>query len=153
MGLDNIPAQYPCLAQKTAVIQTLQHNSGADTKIDCTTTKNQNGCPWQKTLGNKPGAVTGILGTSCWYRGKYGVHLLTALGLPGDDLYGDPTGLVTPEAALALADIIADVYSADDWERDSVINLDGRNVAADVWYLHDWLRWVAAECDGAIAWY
>lgn len=153
MGLDNIPCEYPCITSKSAVIKTVTLEGGAEAKIDCAATRTAGGCPWHKRLGDQPGAVTGILGAPCWYRGKYGVALLTGLGLPADELWGDETGLMTPTAALQLADAITDRFAPLDAERDSTIMCNGRNVAADVWYLHDWLAWVAAECGGAIAWY
>ena len=162
MGLDNIPKNYPCRTQGTVVtVKVIDRTTGdlyrdenGETvdQIDCDQTKACGGCPWQKALGDRPGAVYGLFASSCWYRGKWGYHILDALGIDAEDLYGDDDQNISPNTARELADAIHDRFTDDAWTRQTEIDVDGDNVADDVWYLHDWLLWVALECDGAIAW-
>jgi hypothetical protein len=111
MGLDNIPHEYPCKARGTAVMV----GEGEDSQIDCKTTQAANGCPWQESYNRShPGTpIYGMIGTSCWYRGKAGTWMLERLEEAGYDppsggFYGDQcdhaSGLDgTAEHAEALA--------------------------------------------------
>jgi len=74
MGLDNIPREYPCAAKATRT----------DGKIDCVLTQEAGNCTWQNKRESDPmvkhiSTTTGIFGTDCWYRGKYGNFLLDVL--------------------------------------------------------------------------
>lgn len=162
MGLDNIPHTYPCKTQGTAVIVKMidRQTGGPYTdedgntvdQIDCDETMACGGCPWRNALGGRPGAVYGILGTACWYRGKYGFAMLDALGIDGEVLYGDADGRISPDKARALASEMFDAQSNDEWTRNDRIMWEDENVAAEYWYLHDWLLWTAMECEGFDAW-
>lgn len=75
MGLDNIPREYPC-ALKAA--------RSEDNRIDCVKTQEQNNCTWKNEkksnlMVKHISRTTGMFGTDCWYRGKYGNFLLDIL--------------------------------------------------------------------------
>tara|TARA_Y100001951_G_C11173009_1_gene201405 strand:- start:113 stop:643 length:531 start_codon:yes stop_codon:yes gene_type:complete len=176
MGLDNMPHKYPCETQGTAVMEQVElyefdleggrRPTGETTeRIDCVETVAADGCPFTNAKP-PPGQVTGMLGTFCWYRGKYGNALIRALSGQdmddyfadeGDDnFYGtDEDGLYRPpEACVALAD---QMESALDEKGGILVASEGGNTGEDVtdeakfaiWYL----RWVAEECDGMDAWF
>ena len=165
MGLDNIPHTYPCKTQGTVVTVKMidqrtgdifiDENGETVDQIDCDQTMACGGCPWKKALGDLPGAVYGIFGTPCWYRGKYGHSMLNALGIDAEVLYSGTgeDGLITPNDARELANRMNDAYSDDGEARHTVIMWGDENVADEFWYLHDWLIWTALECEGVDAWY
>jgi|TARA_Y100001951_G_scaffold33620_1_gene26502 hypothetical protein len=128
-------------------------------RIDCNETVDAGGCPFTNAEP-PPGQVTGMLGTYCWYRGKYGNWLVRALNgmdpeafddLGDDNFYGtDEEGLYRPpEACLSLAD---QMESALD-ERDGKLEFEGEDVADEVRFAIWYLRWVAKECEGMDAWF
>lgn len=92
MGLDNIPKVLPCLKAGTAVL-TISANQAKSERVDCDATQAVGRCPYvterRKAIVNE--GVTGIMGTDCWYRGKYGNYLLEQLGLDTNtwSFYGD----------------------------------------------------------------
>lgn len=143
MGLDNIPRDYPCQRQGTAVL--------VDGKIDCDATMGCGACPWKNAAPTK-GAVYGILGAPCWYRGKYGAALLATLGrtAAGDALYGDDNGIVSPDTLREIASVVVEIKDSFGGRP---ILLDGEDETASLDYLAWWCEFAADECDGAVAWY
>ena len=169
MGLDNMPHEYPCKRQGTAVINKHSHTweddegnaHSEDTyPIDCDKTIEAGGCPFTNADPPKDGRILGMLGTYCWYRGKSGNGLVRALNggttddvwdTGDDNFYGtDDEGLYRPpEACRSLADDMEAKLEA----------LGGKLVENDedlthyvryaIWYL----RWVAKECEGMDAWF
>ncbi len=169
MGLDNMPHEYPCKRQGTAVINKQTHTweddegnaHSEDTyPIDCDKTIEVGGCPFTNANPPKDGRILGMLGTYCWYRGKSGNGLVRALNggstddvwdTEDDNFYGtDDEGLYRPpEACRSLADDMEAKLEA----------LGGKLVENDedlthyvryaIWYL----RWVAKECEGMDAWF
>ena len=176
MGLDNMPHKYPCETQGTAVMEQVElyeHDleggkrpTGETTeRIDCVETVAADGCPFTNAKP-PPGQVTGMLGTFCWYRGKYGNALIRALaGQDMDDyshddgdanFYGiDEDGLYRPPKE--CKELANQMESALDEKGGILVVSEGGNTGEDVtdevkfaiWYL----RWVADECDGMAAWY
>lgn len=160
MGLDNIPRQYPCKTQGTAVLvarkgrdgETLLEDDGTPSlAISCEDTQACGGCPYKNALdksGISGGAVYGMFGTPCWYRGKYGNYLLDEAGIGGDDtnFYGDNEDGTekSPKSCVELADLIDDVLSENDLSAEIT---EGLKYAE--WYL----RWASEECDGLVCWY
>ena len=166
MGLDNFPHEYPCTTQGTAIMETVIYRDGSEhERIDCEETVASNGCPFTNA-SPPPGQVTGMLGTYCWYRGKYGNWLVRALNgmdpeafddLGDDNFYGtDEEGLYRPpEACLSLADQMESSlaerggkltsFSEPGHDQDELTE----EVLFAIWYL----RWVAKECDGMDAWF
>ena len=162
-----MPHEYPCLKQGTAIMETVEGFDGTPhERIDCVETVAAEGCPFTNAEP-PPGQVTGMMGTFCWYRGKYGNALIRALAGQdmddyfmddgNDNFYGtDEDGLYRPpEACVALAD---QMESALDEKGGILVASEaGHTTDADVtdeakfaiWYL----RWVAAECDGMDAWF
>ena len=165
MGLDNMPHEYPCLKQGTAIMETIEGFDGTPhERIDCVETVAAEGCPFTNAEP-PPGQVTGMLGTYCWYRGKYGNWLVKALkGQDPDDFsdtgddnfYGiDEDGLYRPPKE--CKELANQMESALDEKGGILMATDGGGSQEDVtdeakfaiWYL----RWVAAECEGMAAWY
>ena len=151
MGLDNFPRQYPCKTQGTAVM--------VEDRIDCQATQACGGCPYmternkQENLGTP---VYGMFGTDCWYRGKWGNHLLSAVGIEDDNLnfYGDNEDGTekSPESCETLAETIAEALT-DNCDSNGHIILDGEDIAPDLRYAEWYLRWASENCDGLSAWY
>jgi hypothetical protein len=161
MGLDNIPAVYPCRKAATAV-----EVAGEDGKrrIDCDLTQTAGGCPWQGALPRDRGIpVTGMFGIDCWYRGKVGSRLVAELmihdiALPpaiAGDFYGiegaDPN--LSPDYCRALSIWMAD--HAETFAR--VVEIpdpeEYRAVLERYRYATWWLGWIADAGDGANAWW
>ena len=161
MGLDNFPHEYPCVTQGTAVKETVTMRDGSvDERIDCDETVAADGCPFTNASPPK-GQVVGMLGTYCWYRGKYGNALNRLLNgmdpeawyasTDGDDFYGtDEDGVYRPpEACLSLAD---QMESALD-ERGGTLIAHDEDVTDETKFAIWYLRWTANECNGMGAWY
>ena len=176
MGLDNFPHEYPCQVQGTAVMETVEmweHDGEGGRvpaiadgvrltteRIDCNETVAAGGCPFTNAEP-PPGQVTGMLGTYCWYRGKYGNALIRALsGLDMDDYSGDTDdnnfygtddeGLYRPpEACRSLAD---QMESALD-ERGGTLIAHDEDVTDEVTFAIWYLRWAADECNGMGTWF
>lgn len=160
MGLDNIPKIYPCEKNGTAVKlcrtdrdgkDILNEDGTPDLEIDCDLTMEAGGCPW-KNANPPKGAVYGIFGVPCWYRGKAGNTLMARYADPAtpnlndESFYGDIEDGTekTPESCLRLADHVAQVREhnvSDEYDFDALTYAE--------WYL----RWAAENTDGLICWY
>lgn len=162
MGLDNIPRNYPCKTQGTAVLEprldqdgnpSLNDDGTPRLSINCQATSECGGCTWKndyEASGLNGGSVTGMFGTDCWYRGKYGNWLLAEMGYDSDDLsfYGDNEDGTekSVESCKTLSETI--VETLDENEH----NLDADGVK-DALYAAWWLNWVAEKADGSTCWY
>jgi len=160
MGLDNIPKNYPCKTQGTAVLVQRKDREGnlltledgsPNLAISCDDTMACGGCPYKNALdksGLAGGAVYGIFGTPCWYRGKHGNYLLSEAGYDNEQVsfYGDNEDGTekSPESCVALADHISDVLDEDELSAEA-----REGLAYAEWYL----RWVAEEAEGLVCWY
>jgi hypothetical protein len=155
MGLDNMPHDYPCTSGGTAVMETITMRDGStDERIDCEATIKVGGCPFTNANPPEKGRVMGMMGTHCWYRGKYGNWLVDGLGIPpesDDNFYGtDEDGTYRPpEACLSLADRMESALD----ERGGKMTLPYQETTDEVLYAIWYLRWVAEHCDGMDAWY
>ena len=169
MGLDNMPHEYPCKRQGTAVIDKQTHTweddegnaHSEDTyPIDCDKTIEAGGCPFTNADPPKEGRILGMLGTYCWYRGKSGNGLVRALNggttddvwdTGDDNFYGtDDEGLYRPPAdCVTLAD---DMDAKLEAMGGKLIEGD-EDYTPEVKYAIWYLRWVAKDCDGMDAWY
>ena len=154
MGLDNIPKQYPCKTQGTAVM--------VEDQIDCKATQSCGGCPYvnelnkqdKEALGNP---VYGMFGTDCWYRGKYGNFLLDAIGYGDSDFfsfYGDNEDGTekSPESCLVVAAVIDEAFD-ECQEDDGVYRMGGEDISPDLRYASWYLKWAAEFTDGLVCWY
>lgn len=160
MGLDNIPRNYACEKQGTA-IRVFMNKVGEEVvsefegegSISCERTQAAKGCPWQND-STRPvdGAVTGMFGTNCWYRGKWGNRLLEALvdETPPVDFYGDGETGLSPDQCDRLADYMNDAL---DSYGDKKVILNAEDITFDIQYAIWWLRWVAENCDGSDVWF
>ncbi len=169
MGLDNIPNTYACQSKGTAVVVPKLDDNGEqifdefglpETWLSCEATMEAGGCPWKTVLGHRKGQVLGLIGTPCWYRGKYGYWLLEKLdmALYGETLYGEGeevgAGYISENDLHSIADAITESYTEEDGvTRLTEIIIDGENLADDIWYLADWCRFTALYCNGAQSWY
>lgn len=167
MGLDNIPNQYACKKQDVAVMS-------EDGRIDCSATIKSGKCPHNNMKNNDPLIKDtiiplGMLGTNCWYRGKYGAYLLEQMKnhikdfsydvntLYGNELEDGNSGLSADECLSISKEMIE--YS-EAWvhyvKTNSEVagNLNKEKDLIDDWsYLAWWLKFVGQECDGSISWY
>jgi len=80
MGLDNMPVEYPCEADHGVIFADSPEGSHCSNMQAC------GKCPWYDALGNEPGAVYGMFGLNCWYRGKMGNYLIEVVNNSGEDL-------------------------------------------------------------------
>ena len=180
MGLDNMPHEYPCQVQGTAVMEIVEmweHDGEGGRvpaiadgvrltteRIDCVETVAADGCPFTNAEP-PPGQVTGMLGTYCWYRGKSGNGLVRALNGGGvddvwdtgdDNFYGtDDEGLYrSPADCVALADDMAAKLEAMGGKLLAKAHTGEKNdYTSEALYAIWYLRWVAKDCDGMDAWY
>lgn len=166
MGLDNIPTVYPCKKAGTALL----NNEG---QIRCEETISTGNCPYVNAKRSDPltrdlVGVVGILGSECWYRGKYGNYLLEKMAdsdpgfpLDGESFYGDmqddnddETG-ISAKRCIEMSKIMADyiepwTYVAHQISND---NTSAQDLVNDWIYASFWLRYMGENCDGSIAWY
>ena len=161
MGLDNMPHKYPCETQGTAVMEIVIYEADGTRheRIDCVETVAADGCPFTNAKP-PPGQVVGMLGTFCWYRGKYGNWLIRALnGLDPDefddtngaDFYGtDEDGIYRqPHECNELARAMEIALA----QQGGTLALHGEDVTKEVKFAIWYLRWTAAECEGMDAWF
>jgi len=168
MGLDNIPHQYACKTQGTAVLEPRTNKETGEAligedgepvfSINCEKTQEAGGCPYKNAFaksGLEGGAVYGIFGTDCWYRGKWGNYLLEDIGIydetEGISFYGTlgDASHKSPHECVVLADAISGFL--DDEPDYKSPNMEAS--ASDLFYAEWYLRWVAAECGGLDCWY
>jgi len=134
-------------------------DGSVDERIGCDATIEAGGCPFTNAKPPK-GQVVGMMGTYCWYRGKYGNWLVRALNdtdpddftdMGGDDFYGtDEEGNYRPpEACRSLADQMEIALD----ERGGKLIFRQEDHADEVKFAIWYLRWVADECNGMGAWY
>lgn len=155
MGLDNIPRNYPCKKQGTAVM--------TEDKIDCQATQACGGCPYvtelnkqdKEAMGNP---VYGMFGTDCWYRGKYGEYLLRASGYdPEEDrtFYGDSEDGTekSVQSCIDLADFLESIIEEDADENGVLLGDDDENLIPELKYAEWYLRWAAEHADGLVCWF
>ena len=171
MGLDNIPHEYPCRKQETAITITRKGKDGNDllnedgsvmTQIDCQATQACGGCPYVTELNKQDkealgSPIYGMFGTDCWYRGKYGNYLLEAIGYGNSDdlsFYGDnEDGTEKSKAScLTLANCI-DASIDECQEEGGVYRMNGDDITPDLRYASWYLKWASEFTDGLVCWY
>jgi hypothetical protein len=140
----------------------VEDQNDGSVSIDCEATKKANGCPWQDELGETPGAVYGMFGTSCWYRGKVGMWMLETLKSadyePPIDFYGSDEDGLTASECLNLSKWMADHAGAYAFEI-SKEDEYGDNPKAmkeeleGYAYAVKWLKWAGENCNGIEAWW
>jgi len=142
MGLDNIPVNYPCIAEGMQDI---------NNELDCQKNIAEHKCPWDREMQKAGTPIYGMLGTPCWFRGKAGQYMLGYLEnhgyYPPNDLSFYGTGdegdeLVSPEACLELAEWMADhseayakILSVNDYDIEK--EMEGYR------YAINWLKFVS----------
>lgn len=170
MGLDNIPHSYPCKLQNSAVL----NENG---QIDCNATQNAKGCPWLEEKNNdlrvaNAGSTYGILGTDCWYRGKYGNYLLDKMkqyssnfddemdyDFYGDLNYSDEEEGISPEACISMSETMFNysevwIKIVDDMIEKNEVDAENRESIIYDWvYAAWWLNFAGEYCEGSGVWY
>jgi hypothetical protein len=152
MGLDNIPAEYPCIAEG------FQPESK---QVDCEKMIQRNMCPWEREMGKKEGSIGGMFGTPCWYRGKAGNYMLEKLSeyvedepptsFYGDDELEDGSEGISPEHCLDLAwwmEQNSELYATVAGSEFSSVEDEIKSYK----YAIDWLKFVS-EYGGTKVWY
>jgi len=177
MGLDNMPHEYPCKTQGTAIMEQRVSQKTGEALLDedgqpmmtikCEETQEAGGCPYQNAFaksGITEGRVYGMFGTDCWYRGKYGNAILAEASHNSMDdeftFYGDndDASHKSAESCTQLADFIKVVtasYENEDIaaDADKEFAEDKADVLNGLRYAEWYLRWAAAECGGLDCWY
>lgn len=166
MGLDNIPYEYPC--DKKGIASFTE-----DGRIDCDETQANGNCPWQneykkEVLLKEAVPTYGMLGTGCWYRGKYGNFLLGLLeGNPDSyadtkySFYGDGIG---DNGEGMSVDYCLDMheYMKENTEqfafkaKEYVAEQNGgdeKDYINDWLYATWWVKFAAEHCEGSKIWY
>ena len=166
MGLDNIPHNYPCQKQGIASLN-------KDGRIDCDLTKSKGNCPWKneyekEVLLKEARPTYGMLGTDCWYRGKYGNFLLRLLeGNPDSyfdselNFYGEGidenTEGMSVDYCLHLSKYMADNTEKFAHQARAYCNEENggneKDLINDWIYATWWLKFAAEHCDGSSIWY
>jgi hypothetical protein len=169
MGLDNIPSKYPCETRGTAVKVVRQYDDGTNAElIDCEATMEAWQCPWQEALSkaNLPEEAKptyGMLGCPCWYRGKWGNFVISAIGAgyeePHQSFYGDMDDgcYKTPESCIetaeAIENAVANIETGFIPMPENNTGYTETELLADAKYASWWLRWAAEEASGSACWY
>lgn len=163
MGLDNIPNQYPCKRENTAVMVIVKDRAGnpilTDTgtnemRIDCEATTESGGCPYVREYeksGLTGGQTYGMFGAPCWYRGKYGNMLLDQIRILDDSFYGndEEETYKSPSRCNALSSLITDTLK--EWNDEEELLVD--DTITDLLYAAWWLKFVADFANGSDCWY
>lgn len=168
MGLDNIPHKYPCKTQGIASLT-------EDGRIDCDQTQANGNCPWQNqyekaVLLKEARPTYGMLGTGCWYRGKYGNALLRLLEHGNFDGYYDDTkysfygeGIDENTEGMSIdycldmhnymsANTEAFAHKAKEYSQKEDGG-DEKDLINDWLYATWWLKFAAEHCEGSSIWY
>lgn len=167
MGLDNIPNVYPCKKRGGVVLD-------KDGRIDCEKTMNAGNCPWKQeyesnVMVSKSKPAYGMLGTNCWYRGKYGNALLNLFEHGDFDAYGDTQyhfygeGFATGKEGMSVEYCLEmSKWMKDNTEKfaeqaiayaESNNDSNPQDLISDWIYASWWLDFVAKYADGSNIWY
>lgn len=169
MGLDNIPQVYPCKHANTAILDD-------EGRIDCKATQAANQCPYKTQYENDPilkdsVPAYGMLGTDCWYRGKYGNYLLSQMSkhnpsFPFDEysFFGDldedenSQGGISVEECLDMSEAMFEYLES--WihyvktSSDVAGDIENEKALIGDWiYAAWWLKFVAINGEGSGVWY
>lgn len=161
MGLDNIPREYPC-ALKAA--------RDKDNRIDCVKTQEQNNCTWKNEKESSPmvndlRSVSGMFGTDCWYRGKYGNFLLDILNDKIDQhemheyhFYGESDDGLDTDYCFDMAKWMRDntekfAFNAKKYVDEKQPNGDVKDYINDWAYAIWWLEFVGKTSNGSAVWW
>lgn len=164
MGLDNIPATYPCAKEGTAVLE-IDPEDGTE-RIGCDATIAAGACPWKREMGDLPGAVHGMFGVPCWYRGKVGNWMLNTLSEAGEEapftFYGENDALADGIEGLS-SEMCIDLSSWMGDHAEQYARLVGERPEEERGSLEDavmgyryavrWLEFVGKHADGSDVWY
>ena len=168
MGLDNMPMVYPCKKENIAIMTD-------DGRIDCKSTIAANQCPYHREINKNVlvrdiSPVYGMIGTNCWYRGKYGNYLLQTMqdfnslfpydmnGFYGDiDESEESQGGISEDECLNMAEAM--IQFSESWvhyvnTKSNAENEAEREALINDWlYAGWWLKFVGNYGEGSGVWY
>ena len=162
MGLDNIPKKYPC------VDVAVKDNDG---RIDCIETQACGKCTWKNEYESNPMVkdsvpTVGIMGTDCWYRGKYGNGLLSMLDGVDNMWHESSLGIsfygkgfangdegISPDECFHMANIMKDNTEKFAFNAKQLHPDDYEEYIKDWMYATWWLDFVGEFCEGSAVWY
>jgi hypothetical protein len=167
MGLDNMPMVYPCVKEKTAIMD--------DGRIDCEATQKANQCPYKREKESDPltkdmRSIYGMFGTDCWYRGKYGNNLLSKMRnhnpeFPYDEdgFYGDidyneeKQGGISEDECQTMSEVMINFTESwihyVDTKGTTETGEERENLINDWLYAAWWLKFVGNYGEGSGVWY
>ena len=161
MGLDNIPKEYPCESKAVR---------NSDNQIDCKATQECGNCPYMNEYQSDPmlkdtSPVYGMLGTDCWYRGKYGNFLLEILeGNVGQfetheyTFYGEGDDGLDTDYCFDMAKWMRDnteqfAFNAKKYIETNQPNENVKDYINDWTYAIWWLEFVGKTSNGSAVWW
>jgi hypothetical protein len=162
MGLDNIPKKYPC------VDVAVKDNDG---RIDCIETQACGKCTWKNEYESNPMVkdsvpTLGIMGTDCWYRGKYGNRLISMLDGVNDMWHESSLGIsfygkgfangdegISSDECFHIANVMKDNTEKFAFQAKQLHPDDYEEYIKDWMYATWWLDFVGEFCEGSAVWY
>jgi len=163
MGLDNMPQNYPCANNAVR---------NSDNQILCKDTQESGNCPYMNEYESEPmlegiAPVYGMLGTDCWYRGKYGNQMLEAMikynpNFDNDmptDFYGNRDDGIDADTCLEMSDVMFQYMESWSYavnkmvEKGEVLEENKDSYIKDWIYAAWWLKFVGKTSDGSAVWW
>ena len=162
MGLDNITKEYPCI--DVAI-------KDQDGRIDCIETQACGKCTWKNEYESNPMVkdsvpTVGIMGTDCWYRGKYGNGLLSMLDGVDNMWHESSLGIsfygkgfangdegISSDECISMANIMKDNTEKFAFNAKQLHPDDYEEYIKDWMYATWWLDFVGEFCEGSAIWY
>lgn len=156
MGLDNIPKKYPCVGHE------IRDEEG---RIDCQANQKNGLCTWQNKFETDPilkeaNPTYGMLGTDCWYRGKYGNYLLELIGesvYHDYSFYGsgfeDGNEGISVDECLTISRFMKDHAEEFAYIVGQKYPEESRGYINDYIYAAWWLEFAGKYCEGSEVWY
>lgn len=156
MGLDNIPVKYPCVGNE------IRDEEG---RIDCAENQKNGRCTWKNEYESSPllkdaGPTYGMLGTDCWYRGKWGNVLLDLLAQSVDHDYsfygkglenGDEG--ISPEECFEMSNFMKEYIEEFAYIANNEYPDNSERYIQDYIYASWWLDFTGKFGEGSGVWY
>ena len=156
MGLDNIPKKYPCIGNE------IRDSEG---RIDCQKNQETGRCTWKNEYESElrlkeAGPTYGMLGTDCWYRGKWGNALLDLLGesvnhnysFYGNGFENGDEG-IAPEECLEISEFMDEYVEEFAYIVGKKFPDQSKGYINDYIYASWWLKFIGNFGEGSQVWY
>jgi hypothetical protein len=162
MGLDNIPKKYPCI--DVAI-------KDQDGRIDCVESQACGKCTWKNEYESNPMVkdsvpTVGIMGTDCWYRGKYGNGLISMIDGIDDMWHESSLGIsfygngfangdegIDPDECFHIANVMKDNAEKFAFQAKQLHPDNYEELIKDWMYATWWLEFAGEFCEGSAIWY